>query len=114
MGLPERIGGPRNYDYRYAWLRDGSLTLEAMLRLGFTEQVHASLRWMFGATEQHPSAAASDVPHDGAARCPTAISTLDGYRGSRPVLLGNGAQEQLQLGSYGDVFDMVWHDTRRR
>ncbi len=46
MGLPERIGGARNYDYRYAWLRDANLTLEAMLRLGARDQVHVSLAWL--------------------------------------------------------------------
>ncbi|QEC48235.1 glycoside hydrolase family 15 protein [Baekduia soli] len=110
MGLPERIGGARNYDYRYAWLRDGNLTLEAMLRLGFVDQVHASLRWMFHTTAHtHPRVQpmyrvdGRGVPdgHD--------LDHLHGYRGSRPVTRGNAARSQLQLGCYGDIFDMAWH-----
>ena len=52
MGLPERIGGPRNYDYRYAWLRDGNLTLEAMQRLGFGDEVHVALGWILRTIRQ--------------------------------------------------------------
>jgi len=94
MALPEAIGGKRNYDYRYAWLRDANLTLEAMLRLGYGEQVHASLAWMLGATcRTHPLL--------------RPIHRLDGSP-SLPVRLGNPAQDQLQLGAYGDMLDTVF------
>lgn len=109
MGLPECLGGSRNYDYRYAWLRDGSLTLEAMRRLGYTEQVHASLSWMLHATAHTHPRLRPMYRLDGRATLPDRPLDLDGWRGSRPVTLGNGAQGQLQLGSYGDVFDMAWH-----
>jgi GH15 family glucan-1,4-alpha-glucosidase len=107
MGLPERIGGDRNYDYRYAWIRDANLTLEAMLNVGLTEQVHASLAWMLATIR-------STHPHvqpmyrlSGSPSVPDRELDLPGYRGSRPVTLGNDARGQLQLGSYGDLFDMV-------
>jgi len=107
MGLPERIGGERNYDYRYAWIRDANLTLEAMLNVGLTEQVHASLAWMLATirrTHPHvqPMYRLSGAPH-----VPDRRIQRPGYRGSRPVTVGNDARAQLQLGSYGDLFDMV-------
>lgn len=107
LGLPERPGGDRNYDYRYVWLRDANLTLEAMLRLGMIDQVHASLRWTFAATERsHPrlrpvftiDGDSVPAPHD---------LPLDGYDGGTPVRAGNRAGGQLQLDGYGHVFDMV-------
>ena len=110
MGLPERIGGPKNYDYRYGWLRDGNLTLEAMLRLGFDDQVHATLRWMFEATAHtHPRVQPMYRVDGRATMLDEELEHLAGYRSSRPVTLGNVARSQLQLGSYGDIFDMVWH-----
>ena len=113
MALPERIGGPRNYDYRYAWLRDANLTLEAMLRLGYIDQVHVSLGWMLRTIARTQPQLRPDVPARAANRgCPTASLPLDGYRGSRPVLLGNGAQDQLQLGNFGHVFDMAFRYTQ--
>lgn len=114
MGLPEQIGGERNYDYRYAWLRDASLTLGAMLRLGFSDQVHASLRWIFEATAHtHPRLQPMYSIDGSATLVECREIELDGYRGSRPVTLGNAARNQLQLGCYGDVFDMVWHYVRQ-
>jgi GH15 family glucan-1,4-alpha-glucosidase len=108
LGLPEHVGGSRNFDYRYAWLRDGNLTLEAMLRLGFGEQVHASLTWMLRAAARTHPRLRPICRLDGRPRLPDAELDLPGYRDSRPVTLGNSAQAQLQLGTYGDVFDMVW------
>jgi GH15 family glucan-1,4-alpha-glucosidase len=113
MGLPERLGGCRNYDYRYGWLRDGSLTLEAMLRVGFGEQVHASLAWMFRATEATHPWLRPLYGADGGGAIPFRTLDLAGYRHSPPVWLGNAAAAQLQLGSYGDVFDMVWQYVRQ-
>jgi GH15 family glucan-1,4-alpha-glucosidase len=112
LGLPERPGGDRNYDYRYSWLRDTNLTLEAMLRLGLTEQVHASLRWTFEAIgHAHPRLRPMHRV-DGRATLPEGELDLAGYAGSRPVRVGNTAESQLQLGSYGDVFDMVYKYVR--
>ncbi len=109
MGLPERIGGGRNYDYRYAWLRDANLTLEAMLRLAYGDQVHLSLGWILRTISRTRPRLRPMYQLDGEPRLPDRSLALAGYRGSRPVLLGNGAQDQLQLGNYGDVFDMAHH-----
>jgi GH15 family glucan-1,4-alpha-glucosidase len=109
MGLPERIGGSRNYDYRYAWLRDANLTLEAMLSLGCLDQVHVSLGWLLRTIRRTHPRLRPMYRLDGSVRLPQDKLDLDGYRGSRPVTLGNGAQDQLQLGNFGDVFDMAWH-----
>jgi GH15 family glucan-1,4-alpha-glucosidase len=107
MGLPERIGGPRNYDYRYGWLRDTNLTLEAMQQLGFRDQVHMSLAWMFRALHRTRPELRVMYRLDGEPQLPDDELPLPGYRGSRPVTLGNSAQDQLQLGNYGDVLDMA-------
>jgi hypothetical protein len=108
LGLPERVGGSRNFDYRYAWLRDGNLTLEAMLRLGFGE-AGARLADLAAARRRpQPPAAAADLPPRRAAaagRCRARPALLPRFA---PVTLGNSAQAQLQLGTYGDVFDVVW------
>jgi GH15 family glucan-1,4-alpha-glucosidase len=106
--LPERIGGRRNWDYRYAWTRDSCWTIQSLISIGFREQAHASFSWLLRAVrETHP-----DVDPiyelDGSVlrRC----ETLDwpGYRGSQPVRVGNVAGEQLQLGGYGDLLDTAW------
>jgi GH15 family glucan-1,4-alpha-glucosidase len=109
MGLPERIGGQRNYDYRYAWLRDANLTLEAMLALGSRDQVHVSLGWLLRTIRRTHPRLRPMYRLDGDPRLPVETLSLDGYRGSRPVVVGNSAQDQLQLGNYGDVFDMAYH-----
>src|ERR671933_19101 len=77
--LPEQLGGPRNWDYRYTWIRDASFTLYALLRLGFTSEAEAFMGWL-----------------------------TDGVRGSAPVRVGNGAAEQLQLDIYGELMDSVY------
>jgi GH15 family glucan-1,4-alpha-glucosidase len=112
MGLPERIGGERNYDYRYAWLRDANLTLEAMLALGCRDQVHVSLGWLLRTIRATHPRLRPMYRLDGGTELPDAELGLDGHRRSRPVTLGNSAQDQLQLGNYGDVFDMAWRYVR--
>jgi GH15 family glucan-1,4-alpha-glucosidase len=107
MGLPERIGGSRNYDYRYGWLRDTNLTLGAMQRLGFRDQVHMSLAWMFRSLLRTRPRLRVMYRLDGDPRLPDRELPLPGYRGSGPVTLGNSAQDQVQLGNFGDVFDMA-------
>jgi GH15 family glucan-1,4-alpha-glucosidase len=105
--LPERIGGDKNYDYRYMWVRDASFTLEAFLRLGLPEQVHESFSCLLKsvrttAPDIHPFYTAEG---EIARRCDEL--PLAGYRGSQPVRYGNAASRQLQLGSWGDLLEMT-------
>jgi GH15 family glucan-1,4-alpha-glucosidase len=103
--LPEQIGGDRNYDYRYAWVRDSSFTLDALIRLGFREQAHASFASLLRAANRtHPRLRPF---YSLGGEVPAGVEELDleGYRGSRPVRRGNGATEQLQLGCYGDLLE---------
>jgi GH15 family glucan-1,4-alpha-glucosidase len=103
--LPERIGGDKNYDYRYMWVRDASFTLDALMRLGFAEQTHESYACLLRsvqttAPELHPFYTAEG---EIAQRCDEL--ELEGYRGSQPVRHGNAALRQLQLGSWGDLLE---------
>jgi GH15 family glucan-1,4-alpha-glucosidase len=111
FGLPEHVGGERNWDYRYTWLRDSSFSLYAFIRLGFVKEAEAFTRWI------------RDRMHDDAQRGPLQImyrpngskdleekilESLRGYRDSRPVRIGNGAYDQLQLDVYGEFMDAVY------
>ncbi len=104
--LPEQIGGVRNWDYRYCWLRDASFTLRALLALGYEEEAAAFLGWLLHATRlTWPEL---QVLYDvfGEARLSErALPHLAGYAGSRPVRVGNDAHGQLQLDVYGEVID---------
>jgi GH15 family glucan-1,4-alpha-glucosidase len=106
--LPERLGGMRNWDYRYCWLRDASFTLRALFELGYDDEAVAFLSWMLHATRlTWPEL---QVLYDvfGEARLPEReLSHLEGYAGSRPVRIGNDAHGQLQLDVYGEVIDAV-------
>jgi GH15 family glucan-1,4-alpha-glucosidase len=105
--LPERIGGSRNYDYRYAWIRDSAFVLDALGSVGYREQVHASLSWVLRASEATHPRLEPFYGLDGSIPRQTQELDLQGYRGSRPVRRGNGAAGQLQLGSYGDLLETV-------
>ncbi|MER6348751.1 glycoside hydrolase family 15 protein [Streptomyces sp. NPDC001595] len=107
-GLPERIGGERNWDYRYTWVRDASLSVHALFGLGFTEEAHAFRRWMGdrlradGTVTGEPLQIMYRV--DGDPELPEeTLPHLEGYRGSAPVRVGNGAAGQLQLDIYGEA-----------
>lgn len=106
--LPEAIGGRANFDYRYAWIRDSSFVMDALVGLGLWEETHAGLSFLLDAV-----AADGDVGAfyglDGDRPRETAEVDLRGYRDSRPVRSGNDAGDQLQLGNYGDLLDAVWH-----
>jgi GH15 family glucan-1,4-alpha-glucosidase len=111
--LPEGVGGVRNWDYRYTWVRDASFTLYALLRVGFTDEAVRFMDWlrqrwrdpdprcdgplqlMYG-IDGRSELDEFELPH------------LDGYRGSRPVRVGNGAHGQLQLDIYGELMDAVY------
>jgi GH15 family glucan-1,4-alpha-glucosidase len=105
--LPERVGGPKNWDYRYAWVRDSSFTLDTFIGLGLHEEVQASVSWMLAALRNsHPHL---QVFYTLEGDVPGGEDQLEspGYRGSQPVRAGNKASSQTQLGTYGDLFDMV-------
>jgi GH15 family glucan-1,4-alpha-glucosidase len=108
--LPERIGGPLNWDYRFCWLRDASLTVRALTGLGYMDEAHAFVDWLMHATRlTQPELR---VLYDVHGNKPPAERTLDrlaGFRGSRPVRIGNLAVEQRQLDVYGEVIDAVTH-----
>ncbi|HEY8505376.1 MAG TPA: glycoside hydrolase family 15 protein [Gemmataceae bacterium] len=109
--LPEKIGGGRNWDYRYTWIRDAAFTIYALMRIGFTEEAASFMGWleqrchelnpgqplqiMYGIRGEH-ELTEQILPH------------LEGYRGSAPVRIGNGAHRQLQLDIYGELLDSVY------
>jgi GH15 family glucan-1,4-alpha-glucosidase len=104
--LPEVIGGDKNYDYRYAWVRDSAFTLDALMRLGLPEQVQESFACLLRAVRQTAPDLRPFYDLDG--NVPDRkeeLPHLDGYRGSRPVRYGNAARTQLQLGSWGDLLE---------
>jgi GH15 family glucan-1,4-alpha-glucosidase len=103
--LPERVGGDRNYDYRYAWVRDTAFTLDALINLGLLVQVHASFAWLLRAIEPTEPDLHVFYNLDGDTTSRDEELELDGYRGSRPVRRGNSAAGQLQLGCYGDLLE---------
>ncbi|HEY8610736.1 MAG TPA: glycoside hydrolase family 15 protein [Roseomonas sp.] len=111
FGLPETIGGARNWDYRYTWIRDAAFTVYAFLRLGHTAEAVAFMRWL--------AARENDCTPDGQLELmygldghreltETALPHLAGYRGSVPVRIGNGAAGQLQLDIYGELMDAAY------
>jgi len=108
--LPERVGGPSNWDYRFCWLRDASLTVRALTGLGYRDEAHAFVNWLLHATRlTWPELR---VLYDVYGNMPPAERSLDrlaGYRESRPVRVGNLAVEQRQLDVYGEVIDAVTH-----
>ncbi len=106
--LPEAIGEERNWDYRFCWIRDSAFTLDALLQLGFHEEAHAFFWWFMHATQlTHPRVQVL-YRLDGGAHAPEHALRLAGYRGSRPVRIGNAAASQHQLDLYGDLFHTAW------
>jgi GH15 family glucan-1,4-alpha-glucosidase len=111
--LPEQIGGERNWDYRYTWIRDAAFSLYALLRLGFTEEAGAFMDWLTDCFrlradgDEGPLQAMYRI--DGGRDLGEEIlDHLEGYRGSRPVRIGNAAAKQLQLDIYGELIDSVY------
>jgi GH15 family glucan-1,4-alpha-glucosidase len=104
--LPEVIGGDKNYDYRYSWVRDSAFTLDALMRLGIPEQVQESFGCLLRSVRQTAPDLRPFYDLDGCV--PTRAETLDhlrGYRCSHPVRYGNAASTQVQLGSWGDLLE---------
>ncbi|MFG2138386.1 glycoside hydrolase family 15 protein [Streptomyces sp. NPDC048650] len=113
LGLPEQIGGERNWDYRYVWIRDAAFSLHALLRLGFTREAEAFIGWLTaclrGAHDGDRGPLRVLYSIDGDADLPeTVLDHWEGYQGSHPVRVGNGAADQLQLDIYGELFDSVY------
>ncbi len=105
--LPEWFGGPRNWDYRFTWLRDSSFTLYTLFQLGFHDEAHEFMDWLAGLALG--GNVANFYTLDGTASPPEQeLGHLAGYRGSRPVRIGNGAAGQLQLDVYGEVLDCAY------
>ena len=109
--LPEALGGVRNWDYRYTWLRDAAFTLYAFLRIGYDDEARQFMKWLENRCQ--------DVSFDGELQIMYGIdgrvdlqeeelSHLEGYKGSKPVRIGNGAYNQFQLDIYGELMDSIY------
>ena len=108
--LPEGIGGERNWDYRYTWIRDAAFTIYAFLRIGFTDEATAFMKWVVERSEEDSTGALQimygiDGRHE---LTEFSLDHLEGYMGSAPVRIGNGAYDQLQLDIYGELIDSVY------
>ena len=104
--LPEKIGGPRNWDYRYCWLRDATLTLYALIESGFLQEAGSFSDWLMRAVAGSPGELQIMYGIAGERRLTEyEVPWLSGYEGSRPVLIGNAAHGQLQLDVYGEVLE---------
>jgi GH15 family glucan-1,4-alpha-glucosidase len=111
--LPEQLGGERNWDYRYTWIRDAAFSLYGLLRLGFTEEAEAFMGWLTHRLEEGRDGEGGPLQImygiDGRADLEEVIlDHLEGYQGSSPVRVGNGAATQLQLDIYGELIDSVY------
>jgi len=108
--LPEGIGGERNWDYRYTWIRDAAFTIYAFLRIGFTEEASKFMAWTLQRSLEDDSGELQimygiDGRHE---LTETILDHLEGYMGSSPVRIGNGAWDQLQLDIYGELIDSIY------
>lgn len=104
--LPEQLGGPLNWDYRYCWLRDASFTIRALLELDYWDEAEDFLEWLLHATRlTQPKLRILYSLYGDKAPVERELEYLSGYRGSRPVRIGNAARDQLQLDVYGEVVD---------
>src|SRR5246500_279735 len=111
FSLPEEIGGVRNWDYRFTWLRDAAFTLYALIRLGFVEETEAFIKWIKGRLGNDAQRGYLQVMYgiDGRQRLDEiTLDHLRGYENSRPVRIGNLAYQQLQLDIYGEMMDSIY------
>ena len=106
--LPEEIGGVRNWDYRYCWIRDSMFLIDALLRLGCRGEAHAIFWWFLQATALTEPELQVLYKLDGDARIPETTLRLSGYRNSQPVRVGNAAVTQSQLDIYGELLETAW------
>ena len=111
FGLPECVGGERNWDYRYTWIRDASFTLYALIRLGLTSETKAFIGWIVDRCKETPEPGRLQTIYgiDGRTDLPEVeLPHLEGYRESRPVRIGNAAYRQSQLDIYGELIDALY------
>jgi GH15 family glucan-1,4-alpha-glucosidase len=111
FGLPERLGGERNWDYRYTWIRDASFTLYGLMRLGYTEEAAAFMRWVEARCEELEPDGSLQIMYgiDGRHELGEEnLAHLEGYMGSAPVRVGNAAYGHLQLDIYGELMDAIY------
>jgi len=111
FALPEEIGGVRNWDYRFTWLRDSAFTLYALIRLGFIEESEAFIDWLKGRLGDDAERGPLQVVYgiDGRQKLDEVIlDHLKGYENSQPVRIGNAAYQQLQLDIYGEMMDSIY------
>ncbi|GJE98224.1 glycoside hydrolase family 15 protein [Phanerochaete sordida] len=111
FSLPEYIGGTRNWDYRASWIRDSSFTLYALIRLGFTHEANAYLEFIFKRVQDKNPDGSLQIMytiHGGKVFPEDELSHLDGHKGSRPVRIGNGAIDHVQLDIYGELMDCIY------
>ena len=111
FGLPEVIGGTRNWDYRYTWIRDASFTVYALMRLGYTEEAGAFIHWIEDRCRELQPDGTLQIMYrlDGSPDLrEESLDHLRGFRDSRPVRIGNGAAKQLQLDIHGELMDSIY------
>ncbi|WP_409317006.1 glycoside hydrolase family 15 protein [Pseudomonas sp. KCJK9016] len=112
FGLPETPGGERNWDYRYTWIRDASFTVYAFMRLGFIDEANGYMRWLRGRVSDcsnQPMKLNILYAIDGRQELPeTELAHLSGHGGAKPVRIGNGAYDQIQLDIFGELMDAVY------
>ena len=109
--LPEELGGERNWDYRFTWIRDAAFTLYGLMRIGFTDEAAQFMHWLEGrCAEMNPDGSLQIMYgiDDRSKLTEESLDHLEGYKGSRPVRIGNGAHNQLQLDIYGELMDSVY------
>ncbi|KAJ6480355.1 glycoside hydrolase family 15 protein [Mycena sanguinolenta] len=111
FSLPEFIGGTRNWDYRASWIRDSSFTLYALIRLGFTKEADAYMEFIFERLRNKNPDGSLQIMytiHGGKDLEELELTHLDGHKGSKPVRIGNGAADHLQLDIYGELMDCIY------
>lgn len=105
--LPETLAGGKNWDYRYAWVRDMAFTIKALIRLGVREEIQAAVGWLLSNLRRHGPQPHVFTTLRGEIPAGHRFVNIPGWRGVGPVVDGNAASDQLQLGAYGDIFEVV-------
>jgi GH15 family glucan-1,4-alpha-glucosidase len=116
--LPEQVGGERNWDYRFTWVRDASFSVYALMGLGYVEEARAYLNWLYDRVEEQAGEDSGPLKImyrvDGSSDLKEeTLDHFEGYRGSAPVRIGNGAADQLQLDIYGEAIESIYYADQR-